>query len=369
MRTTMSKLAGATFALALGVLVIPATAYASGTPGGFPHQNWRGNGSSYGQGRAVVSVESGMYGPVLVVGGAGAGYDPTSQLADPQGYLFPPGSSLYTPTIDPPAFSLFGRPYQAGCDATTQAVSVIEENGDPAINPPPPPYPPFTCTGSETDATADWPALTTQGPPIAGPGVNPFLLGSVYRSDLGTFQVTYAGHPLYLFDPGPESFAGEDFFESVAPLFPWHTAWYLVSPSGQENPGPATLETEPAVTGSTTFSSEVIANAMLPVFGGVPITVYSFSGDLPWLSLCYGQCATEFMPVITNGPVTSNPDANPSKVATIRRFDGTWQVTYGGHPLYMYDQEQPIFGTLGPQGAGNANGMHAFGGTFSVVSP
>src|SRR5579862_1322381 len=48
-----------------------------------------------------------------------------------------------------------------------------------------------------------WPALLTDGGPIAGPGVNPRLLGTVTRTDLpglpSVQQVTYAGQPLYRF--------------------------------------------------------------------------------------------------------------------------------------------------------------------------
>ena len=73
----------------------------------------------------------------------------------------PAGTSLYTPTIDPPTYGAsFFHPYQAGC---TTAIVVSEAEG------------PLSCTGSETDPSADWPAFTTEGPPVAGPGVNPFL--------------------------------------------------------------------------------------------------------------------------------------------------------------------------------------------------
>ena len=73
--------------------------------------------------------------------------------------------------------------------------------------------------------------------PVAGSGVNSRLLGAVYRPDLGTYQVTYAGHPLYLFDQGPNSFVGANFYETVSPLPPWHTAWFLVSPAGHARTG------------------------------------------------------------------------------------------------------------------------------------
>lgn len=44
----------------------------------------------------------------------------------------------------------------------------------------------------------DWPPVTTADGPVAGPGVNPALLGTIpYRGKLR--QVTYAGHPLHTY--------------------------------------------------------------------------------------------------------------------------------------------------------------------------
>jgi predicted lipoprotein with Yx(FWY)xxD motif len=229
----------------------------------------------------------------------------------------------------------------------------------------------LSCTGSETDEHADWPAFTTNGRPVAGPGVNPWLLGSVYRADLGTYQVTYAGHPLYLFNPGADSFVGANFFETVLPLPPWHTAWYLLSPDGLPAPGQATLETEQPQPG-TTYSSTVLATEMLPGVGGAAVTVYSFSRDSHWQSGCFGPCAMDFIPVITNGSPTVGAGVDAGEVGVIRRPEGSLQVTYDGHPLYIYSQEQPLVGETGlitTGTAGNGNGIHAFGGTFSVVSP
>ena len=94
---------------------------------------------------------------------------------------------------------------------------------DPANNPP------LSCTGPEADKTADWPALTTTGKPVAGTGVNKHLLGMVNRKDIGGDQVTYAGKLLYMFDPAPGQYGGVNFEETVAPLPPWHGVWYLVS--------------------------------------------------------------------------------------------------------------------------------------------
>ena len=335
----------------VGLLALPATASAAG----FMHHPFRHGGGRPSPGAAVVSVESGPYGPVLVVGGAGAGYMPATSTT-PAGYLFPAGTSLYEPTIDPPTYGAsFFHEYQAGCTTT---VVVSEAEG------------PLSCTGSETDISADWPAFTTDAPPIAGPGVNRFLLGAVYRTDLGAYQVTYAGHPLYLFDPGPDSFFGANFYETVQPLPPESTAWFLLSPSGNPATGPAALETESPQAG-TTYNSTELATEMLPGVGGAAVSVYTFSRDSHF-STCYDACARDFIPLETSGTPTLGAGVNPSAVGTVWRADGTRQVTYDGHPLYIYSQEQPLAGASGlitTGTGGNGNGVNAFGGRFSLITP
>jgi predicted lipoprotein with Yx(FWY)xxD motif len=58
---------------------------------------------------------------------------------------------------------------------------------------------------------AVWPALTTGGKPIAGPGVKRSLIGTIMVK--GRRQVTYAGHPLYRYiaDTAP----GETFYINI----------------------------------------------------------------------------------------------------------------------------------------------------------
>jgi predicted lipoprotein with Yx(FWY)xxD motif len=72
-----------------------------------------------------------------------------------------------------------------------------------------------------------WPAYTTTGRPSAGPGVRSSLLSSI-RIAGGRSQVTYAGHPLYLYSgdssPGETSYVGESAFGG---------RWYALNSSGR----------------------------------------------------------------------------------------------------------------------------------------
>ena len=112
-------------ATVVAVLLLPTMASASGFGSGFGHHPERHGGGRATQGAAVVSLESGPFGPVLVVGGAGAGYEPATSTT-PASYNYPAGTSLYTPTIDPPTYGAsFFHPYQPGC-TTTVVVSEAE---------------------------------------------------------------------------------------------------------------------------------------------------------------------------------------------------------------------------------------------------
>jgi predicted lipoprotein with Yx(FWY)xxD motif len=80
-----------------------------------------------------------------------------------------------------------------------------------------------TCTGA---CAAAWPPLLAKGSLVAGAGVKSALLGTVRRSD-GTRQVTYAGHPLYLF--ALDVRAGQTKGEGIAHF---GGRWFVLSPKG-----------------------------------------------------------------------------------------------------------------------------------------
>jgi predicted lipoprotein with Yx(FWY)xxD motif len=74
------------------------------------------------------------------------------------------------------------------------------------------------------DCAQSWPALETEGDPVAGEGVEASLLGTAERTD-GALQVTYGGSPLYYFADDAE--AGETNGQGIGDV------WFVISPEGE----------------------------------------------------------------------------------------------------------------------------------------
>ena len=222
------------------------------------------------------------------------------------------------------------------------------------------PVGPIICTGPSTDRNAEWPAITTAGKPVAGPGVNARLLGSVFRKGVGR-QVTYAGRPLYLFDQMPGAVTGEGWFEPGLP--PWHGIWWLMAPNGQPRPWAGTL-THTVIGGKTVLAEQYMTGA-----GWVNFPVYTFTADTAHHAVCSAitACARAWPPVLTSGrPGLAGVPAH--QAGRLLLPDGVLQVTWRGHPLYLFSNEQLILNALGqPVALGNGNNITAFGGTFRLV--
>jgi predicted lipoprotein with Yx(FWY)xxD motif len=91
-------------------------------------------------------------------------------------------------------------------------------------------------------------------------------------------------------------------------------------------------------------------------------TLYLFKLDSRGLSACTGACATAWPPLLAHGKPSVSGGANSSLVATIQRPNGTRQLTYNGHPLYAFvDDQKP--GDLKGQA------VTAFGAPWYVLSP
>ena len=91
-------------------------------------------------------------------------------------------------------------------------------------------------------------------------------------------------------------------------------------------------------------------------------TLYLFEADKSTQSTCDGDCAKAWPPVTTSGKPVAEEGADASKLGTTSRSDGKTQVTYGGHPLYYYaEDEKP--------GDMNGQGSKEFGAEWYVVGP
>jgi predicted lipoprotein with Yx(FWY)xxD motif len=73
-----------------------------------------------------------------------------------------------------------------------------------------------------------WPAVTTNGRPVAGKGVRQTLIGTI-RLASGARQVTYAGHPLYTYTG--DSAPGQTFYVN---FFQFGGSWPAVNAAGRE---------------------------------------------------------------------------------------------------------------------------------------
>ena len=232
-----------------------------------------------------------------------------------------------------------------------------------------------------------WPALLTNGAPIAGPGVNPRLLGTVTRTDLpglsSVQQVTYAGQPLYRFflDKAAGDTQGANLDDPVTSP---PGIWYLVDPRrGTPATGQAQLQLETAPVGGTGPDETVLAASMnndFSVFPNASFPVYTLStGRGHWWrdvrrhedgreGVCQGQCAVYWPPVLTSKRPEAGPGVDQHALGIIVRPDGTHQVTYHGQPLYLFNNDAYIAGITGTQSI-NGAGADTPWGVFNTIPP
>jgi predicted lipoprotein with Yx(FWY)xxD motif len=65
-------------------------------------------------------------------------------------------------------------------------------------------------------------------------------------------------------------------------------------------------------------------------------TMYLFEKDESGKSNCSGACAEEWPPVTTQGAPKAGSGVSASMISTVKRDDGSTQVVFDGHPLYLY---------------------------------
>jgi predicted lipoprotein with Yx(FWY)xxD motif len=109
-------------------------------------------------------------------------------------------------------------------------------------------------------------------------------------------------------------------------------------------------------------------------------TLYLFMKDKNKKSACYGQCATYWPPLMKKGKVSAAAGVKANLLGTTKRKNGKLQVTYKGHPLYLFKldhgsgqvagQRQNFFGgiwyAVSSSGAANKKAPPAGGGTTTT---
>jgi predicted lipoprotein with Yx(FWY)xxD motif len=118
--------------------------------------------------------------------------------------------------------------------------------------------------------------------------------------------------------------------------------------------------TPAAVKGTAVSTASGPDGIYLTGAGGRPL--YLWVADRNGKSVCSGQCAKFWPPLTTTGKPVASGSAKASLVGTVKRADGTTQVTYKNHPLYYFLEDKT-------KGSFKGQGSDAFGADWWLVAP
>jgi predicted lipoprotein with Yx(FWY)xxD motif len=123
----------------------------------------------------------------------------------------------------------------------------------------------------------------------------------------------------------------------------------------------------PPATGSTSSAAQAALITTkrgklgtILAYGPKRLTVYLFEADKAGASSCSRECASVWPPV--SGHPQASGAAVPSRLGTVTRADGTVQVSYNGHPLYLYAIDKD-------NGDAYGQGLKSFGASWYVLAP
>lgn len=121
-----------------------------------------------------------------------------------------------------------------------------------------------------------------------------------------------------------------------------------------------------AMAGASTSSSTTVSTAKtglgMVVANARGRTLYLFEKDSRRHSACSGACAAFWPPLIAHGKPMARGGAKQALLGTIKRSNGARQVTYAGHPLYLYVQDTTRGETTG-------EGSTLFGAGWDALTP
>jgi predicted lipoprotein with Yx(FWY)xxD motif len=128
---------------------------------------------------------------------------------------------------------------------------------------------------------------------------------------------------------------------------------------GNSNASSGPPKTASGTAATVGVSNEGLGNILVNSQGR---TLYMFTGDSGTMSECNGACAVNWPPLRAAGKPTIGSGANASLISTTSRSGGSKQVTYNGHPLYLFKGDKS-------PGDTNGQGLNAFGGYWYALTP
>ncbi|MFI9449568.1 hypothetical protein [Amycolatopsis sp. NPDC052450] len=214
--------------------------------------------------------------------------------------------------------------------------------------------PKSTCDG---DCAKAWPPVLAEGE-VQIEGVDQALVGELTRAD-GRKQVTVGGWALYRY--AKDAKAGEAKGQGVG------STWYAANVKGgkagqaakEAEAAPADKKAEQNADGATKLVASNVDGIGPAIVDQEGFTLYMFTKDKKNKQpTCNGDCAKAWPPVLAEGDVQLE-GIDQKLLGTVKRADGTTQVTVGGWAVYRYAKDA---------NAGEANG-HGVGGTWFVIEP
>lgn len=150
-------------------------------------------------------------------------------------------------------------------------------------------------------------------------------------------------------------------------------AWYFwMQKEAAPVPAPATSDSAQATTnmnpngrdyspGNLLLGTDVKAGLGTYLIASNGMTLYRYTKDTKGVSNCTGQCAVNWPPyALPSGNFLGNLQAGVNgDVGSLKRADGSMQVTYDGQPLYFYAKDTASGSTTG----------EGVGGVWFVVKP
>jgi predicted lipoprotein with Yx(FWY)xxD motif len=274
-----------------------------------------------------------LLGLVVLIAACSSGASPTAAPATPAPATPAPATEAPTPapTDAPPATgaavmaadTTLGNILTDG-QGMTLYIFLPDNAGDP------------TCYEG---CAASWPPLLSDGAPSVATGLAAAVFTTVARTDGGS-QVAVNGWPLYTFagDSAPGDVKGQGL----------NDVWFVVGKDGTPIGAPAAGGA--AVNLASTSLGDVLVD-------GAGLTLYMFTADTDGSSACYGDCATNWPPLLLDAVPSVGAGLDSEDFGSITRDDGTTQVTFYGMPLYTF---------AGDRAPGDVNGQ-GLGGKWYVL--